>query len=197
MKPLPHKVAAVFLGSLLISIGINFYLVPFIVLDGGVIGIALIISYLTGMEVGLIMIACSIPVFVIAWYRYRTLFYSSLHGMLISSFFVDLLKPYQYHFLYYIELSPISSSIIGGFIIGCGIGIMLRFEMSTGGTDLLALFISKLMSINVGIVIFIIDGIIITLGGLLLSAETFFLSLLTVSAGGIATSICTMRSYAH
>ncbi|MFE5322925.1 YitT family protein [Paenibacillus sp. NPDC056579] len=194
MIPLPRKIAAILIGSLLISIGINFYLIPFIVLDGGVIGIALIISYLYELKVGLVMILASIPIFLIAWFRYRALFYNSLHGMLVSSFFVDLLEPYQYHFLYYIELSPISSSIIGGLFIGSGIGIMLRYETSTGGTDLLAVFISRWIRVNVGVIIFVIDGIIISLGGLLLSAETMVLSLLTITAGGLATSLFTLHT---
>jgi uncharacterized membrane-anchored protein YitT (DUF2179 family) len=70
---------------------------------------------------------------------------------------------------------------------------MLRYETSTGGTDLLAQYLSLIVSLNVGVLIFIIDGIIICLGGLLLSAETFVLSILTITAGGVATTLCTIK----
>ncbi len=70
---------------------------------------------------------------------------------------------------------------------------MLRNGISTGGTDLLAQYFSKLVSLNVGVLIFIVDGLIICLGGLLLSAETFLLSILTITAGGVATSFCTLK----
>ncbi|MED4602085.1 YitT family protein [Paenibacillus validus] len=188
-----QKISALLFGSVLISIGINFFLMPFMVLDGGLIGIALIINYLSGAKVGVVMFMCSIPIFVLAWFYYREIFYTSLYGLLVSSIFIDLLAPLHYHFLYYIKLTSFSSSVIGGFIVGTGIGIMLRNGISTGGTDLLAQYFSKLVSLNVGVLIFIVDGLIICLGGLLLSAETFLLSILTITAGGVATSFCTLK----
>ncbi|NOU86577.1 hypothetical protein GC102_12450 [Paenibacillus sp. LMG 31460] len=191
--PSLQKNAAIILGGLLISMGINFFLMPFKILDGGLIGIALIINYLFGLKVGLIMFLCSIPIFMLVWFHFSDMFYNSIYGLFFSSFVIDFLGPYRNLFLYYVDLTPFSSSLIGGFIVGTGIGIMLRYETSTGGTDLLAQYFSKWVPINVGIIIFIIDGLIICLGGLLLSAETFLLSILTITAGGIATSLCTMK----
>ncbi|PZE22599.1 YitT family protein [Paenibacillus xerothermodurans] len=188
-----RKIAAIIFGSLMISIGINFFLMPFKVLDGGVIGLALIINYLFGVQVGLVMFLCSIPIFVVAWLYDPTILYNSLVGLMVSSLFIDLMVPFHFYFMYYIELSPFSSAALGGFIVGTGIGVMLRYETSTGGTDLLAQHLSKTVSVNVGIVIFIIDGIIISLGGLLISAETFLLSIITITAGGMATSLCTLK----
>lgn len=191
--PSLQKHAAIILGSLLIAIGINFFLMPYKILDGGLIGIALIIHYLFGLKVGLIMFLCSVPIFILVWFHYSDMFYNSIYGLFFSSFVIDFLGPYSGLFLYYVDLTSFSSSVIGGFIVGTGIGIMLRYETSTGGTDLLAQYFSKWVPINVGIIIFITDGVIISLGGLLLSAETFLLSILTITAGGLATSFCTMK----
>ncbi|MCY9664449.1 YitT family protein [Paenibacillus alginolyticus] len=188
-----QKIIAILSGSLLIAIGIHFFLKPFMVLDGGVIGIALIINYIFRIKVGLVIFLCSIPTLLLAWFYCRDIFYNSIYGLIISSLVIDLLEPIQYHFLYFVELTSFSSSVIGGFIIGTGIGIMLRYETSTGGTDLLAQLLSKFSNINVGVFVFVIDGVIICLGGLLLSADTFFLSIFTITAGGVATSLCTMK----
>lgn len=188
-----RKYVIIVLGSLLIAIGTDFYLVPYKVLDGGVIGIALIINYMFGYRIGLVIFLCSIPVFVIAWVRNREIFYNSLTGMLVSSIFIELLAPFQYYFLYYIELGPLTSSMFGGFLLGTGLGLMLRFDTSTGGTDLLANLISKYVRLNVGVIIFLTDGIIIGMGGLLISWETFFYSVISIVSGGIATSICTLK----
>jgi uncharacterized membrane-anchored protein YitT (DUF2179 family) len=188
------KFIAIVIGSLFIAIGINFFLVPYQILDGGVIGISLIFNYLFGAKIGLVIITCSTPIFIVAWFSNRDIFYNSISGLLVSSLFIDLLAPYQYHFLYYVELTPISNSIIGGFMVGTGLGVMLRHETSTGGTDLLAQFFSKYIPINVGIIIFSIDAIIISVGGILLSGETFVLSVITILAGGVATSLCTLKT---
>jgi uncharacterized membrane-anchored protein YitT (DUF2179 family) len=87
-------------SSLILAFGINFFLVPFKVLDGGIIGIALTIKYIWGAEAGLTIILCSIPIYVFAWFRNRSFFYNSLHGMLVSSFFIDFVYSYHYYFVY-------------------------------------------------------------------------------------------------
>ncbi|WP_438347832.1 YitT family protein [Paenibacillus sp. FA6] len=188
-----RKFAIILFGSLLIAIGTDFYLIPFKVLDGGFIGIALIMNYMFGFKTGLVIIVCSIPIFIIAWLKNRVFFYNSLSGMLISSILIELLLPFQYHFLYYIELGPLTSSMFGGFLLGTGLGLMLRYEASTGGTDLIAKLLSKHTVLNIGVIIFLIDGLVIGMGGLLISWETFFYSVISISSGGIATSICTLK----
>lgn len=189
-----QKTLAVVVGSIFLSIGINFFLVPFELLDGGMIGIGLIINYLVGLKTGLAIIFLSIPVFILAWIYNRAYFFNSLHGMLFSSFTIDLLFPYHEIFSSFFNFPPIVSSVIGGLFVGVGIGVMLRFETSTGGTDLIAQFLSKNFNINVGVMIFIIDAIVIAAGGLLLSGETFFLSAVTITFVGLATSLCTLEN---
>ncbi|WP_336786282.1 YitT family protein [Paenibacillus sp. MMO-177] len=183
--------AAIIMGSLLISVGINFFLVPLMILDGGLIGIALIVNYLLHIQVGLTMLFCSIPIFALVWFQSRSMIYQSLNGLLLSSYVIDLLSPYRFHFLYYIEWTPFTRAVLGGFCIGTGLGIMLRNGTSTGGTDLLAHFLSRYIPLNVGVIIFLTDFIIIGTGAILLPEDTFLLSLITVAAGGVATSLCT------
>ncbi|OCA84560.1 hypothetical protein A8F94_16970 [Bacillus sp. FJAT-27225] len=183
-----EKGIAIIIGSTLVAIGINLFLVPHKVLDGGVIGLGLIINYVWGIEPGKSIMFLSVPVFVLAWFKYRVYFYNSLHGLLVSSFFIDL-----FHFLGP-GRHPVDSawcSIIGGILVGLGIGVMLKYKTSTGGTDLVAQFISDLSGLNVGVLIFIIDILVITIGGFLFAKETFILSVLTVLSVGLATSFVT------
>jgi len=184
-----RKIIILVLGSLFIACGVDFFLIPFKVLDGGIIGLALIMKYIWGLEVGFSMLICSAPIFILAWFQYRPLFLSSIYGLIFSSMFINLLEPLQYHFLYYFELSGMVSAIIGGVGIGMGIGIMLRFGISTGGTDLLAQYISRITFLNVGLIIMITDLLIIGIGGILISMETFLLSLITIVVGGLVTGI--------
>ncbi|MCM3161544.1 YitT family protein [Metabacillus litoralis] len=183
-------VSVIVLGSLLLSIGINVFLTPYKVLDGGMIGIGLILHYLFDLKAGIMIIVFSAPIFLVAWIYYRKYFYNSLHGLLLSSFFIDLLKPLDG----IVHASPIVSSIIGGIFVGSGIGLMLRIGTSTGGTDLLAQFISDRSGINVGILIFCIDMVVILLGGLLISSETLILSCITIVFVGLTTTIVSSKS---
>jgi uncharacterized membrane-anchored protein YitT (DUF2179 family) len=113
--------------------------------------------------------------------------------MLISSITIDTIATYQYHFVYYVRISGFSSAWLGGLLIGTGLGIMLRYETSTGGTDLLAHLVTSHITMNVGILILIMDAVIIIIGGWLLSGETLFYSAITILAGGIATSFITHK----
>lgn len=186
-----QKGLAIFFGSIFLAIGINLFLAPYEILDGGIIGLSLILHYLFNLKIGLMVIVLSIPIFILAWFKYKHYFYNSLHGLLISSVIIDLLKPLR-------SLSDFNSfyaAIIGGVFVGFGIGLMLKFDTSTGGTDLLAQFISDKTGINVGLIILIIDTIIVIIGGLLLSPGTLLLSTLAIVTVGITTSIVARKKY--
>jgi uncharacterized membrane-anchored protein YitT (DUF2179 family) len=191
-----HKVLAVIVGSLLIAVGIDFFLMPIKVLDGGFIGIALIVNYLFGTKVGLVLIVCSIPVFIYTWGKDRAMFFHSLFGMIFLSYFIDLLDPY-YPLGSAVSHYPFIASIAGGICIGIGFGVMLKFDTSTGGIDLLAKLLAKRLHLNVGILILMMDAIVVIVGGLLFSKETFFLSIATISSGGLATSLCTIKYFGY
>ncbi len=183
------KIIVIIIGSIFLSLGINLFLAPHEILDGGIVGLSLILNYLYDLEVGLMIMLLSVPIFIVAWVRYRHYFYNSLHGLLFSSFIIDFLKPLRS----LVHLNPIPSSIIGGVCIGTGMGLMLRFHTSTGGTDLIAQFLSVKSGINVGIIIFMIDVTVIILGGVLISANTLFLSIITLMVVGMTTSLVTKK----
>jgi uncharacterized membrane-anchored protein YitT (DUF2179 family) len=183
------KFLAIIFGSFLIGTGINGFIVPYHLIDGGIIGIGLLAKYIWGVQAGLTIIALSLPIYCIAWFYFRTYFYNSLHGMLLSSLVIDLLAPLKSVFHYPVLMS----SIIGGLLIGSGIGIMLRHKTSTGGADLLAQFISLRTSVNVGVIIFIIDGLVILVASQVISPRALLYSALTITAIGLTTSLWTYR----
>jgi uncharacterized membrane-anchored protein YitT (DUF2179 family) len=183
------RFTAILIGSLLFSIGINLFLIPHELLDGGVVGLGLILHYLFELRPGLMMILISIPIYAYAWVHHRTFFYNSIHGLLISSWFVDILSPIRVMGVY--PLFP--SAVLGGLLVGCGIGLMLRYDTSTGGTDLIAMFIAAKYGWNVGLIILGIDTVIIAGGSFTIGAERTIYTLLAVTNVGLATSLMTWQ----
>jgi len=175
------------------AIGINVFLVHHQLLDGGTFGMGLVLHYLTGVPVGLVVIVLSIPVFIIAWMYHRPFFYNSVHGMLFSSFMIDL----TYHPLYglgtYLDQNPIVSAVLGGLFVGSGIGLMLHFDSSIGGSDLLCQMVANRANLNPGIVIFFIDFIIVCTGSLFVKEGSLFLSCITVICVGTMTSLLSVK----
>lgn len=113
----------------------------------------------------------------------RGYFLSSLQGLLVSSIFIDLLAPLRTQFV----VSHFGGAVIGGLIIGTGVGLMLKYKTSTGGTDLLAKIISGTFSLNLALVIILIDGLIVLAGSTVLSSDSFFYSCVAISTVGLTT----------
>ncbi|WP_144513148.1 YitT family protein [Bacillus sp. FJAT-22090] len=187
-----NKSVIIVIGSILVGIGINFFLVPFHLLDGGGIGLGLIINYLFEIKVGFAIICVSLPIFFIAWMYYRSYFYNGIHGLLFSSLVIDFLYPIHIAGEKLIT-NEILGAMCGGVLIGSGIGIMLRFDTTIGGTDLLAQMIAKLLHINPGLCILTIDIVVVSIGSILVEAVSLLNSCITVISVGIATSLIVIK----
>lgn len=181
------KTIVILVGSLFIALGINLFIIPNHLLDGGIIGIGLIAKYSLGFKPGLTIIILSLPIYLFAWKYVRSYFYNGIHGLLLSSFFIDLFHPLSHISSYPILISALS----GGMLIGIGISFMLSTKSSAGGTDLLALMVSKATNINVGVLIFFIDIVVITLGWILIPDAHIFYSGIMITMTGITTSVGT------
>lgn len=185
------KLAVIGFGSTMIGIGINGFILPFHLINGGFFGISLLVNYLWGLKAGLIFIVLNLPVYLFAYKSNRLYFINGVIGAFFSGVMIELMLPLSGT----IHLPIMSSVIIGACVIGIGVGVMLRNHISPGGMDLLALFIAKWSKINVGIIIFAIDAIIIAAALLLLQDVKLLYSLLIVSIIGLlATLITSLRS---
>ncbi|WP_139490135.1 YitT family protein [Brevibacillus dissolubilis] len=177
------KTFIVILGSLLVAIGVNMFLVAQKLMDGGMIGVGLLAKYYLGLSPGWVMILASVPIYIWVFVYDRNLFYHSLHGLLLSSFFIDLLSPMRA----WSDFPVPFAVVLGGTTIGAGIGIMLAYDTNTGGTDLVAQFISKRTKIPVALLIFLIDGVIISAAFWAIGPSHTFYSLVTILAAAVAT----------
>ena len=177
----------IILGSVFVGMGINLFFVPYHFLDGGMIGIGLIAHYWFGLKPGLTIIVLSVPLYVLAFFKDRKLFYNSIHGLWLSSLMIDFF--YQWQTLF--SVPPLMSAFLGGTFVGIGIGLMLRGNSATGGSDLLAQLIGKSFGLNVGKLIFVFDSIVLMIGLPVIGVESFLYSLLAVSTVGFFTTVLT------
>ena len=182
------RALAIAIGSVFIAIGLNGFLIPFGLLEGGALGISLIFHYLIGVKVGLTFLLVSIPIFMVAWLFYRPFFFNGIHGMLLSSLIIDVLSPMD-NIGKLLSITPLGGAVCGGIIIGIGVGIMLRLDISIGGTDLLAQMIARKLAINPGVMIFCFDILIITVGSFVIQTVQLSTSLVTVCCVGMTTSL--------
>ncbi|MFD2617976.1 YitT family protein [Terrilactibacillus laevilacticus] len=181
------KFLIMLVGSILVAVGINACIVPYHLLDGGIIGVGLIIKYTLGLNAGLTIIVFNFPIYFFAWRYYRSYFYDSIYGFLMTSILIDVLSPISD----YITLSLATSAVLGGSLIGLGTGLMLRFKICTEGIDLLAQFISLKTSLNIGLLIFFMDLNILLLGNRLIGGNLFY-SIVAITFVGLGTTLSTL-----
>jgi uncharacterized membrane-anchored protein YitT (DUF2179 family) len=192
MSIMLKKLAVIGFGSTMIGIGVNGFILPFQLINGGMFGISILFNYLWQFSIGLTFVFLNIPVYLLAYKSDLNYFLYGLIGAIFSGFMIEFLVPLKDVF----HLPIISSVIIGGVIIGIGVGTMLRNHISPGGMDLLALLLAKWTKVNVGIISYAIDTVIIMSSLLLLQEPRLLYSLLIVSIIGLlATAITSWKQY--
>lgn len=181
------KLAIIGFGSTMIGVGINGFILPFHLINGGIFGISLLLKYIWGFKAGITFILLNIPVYMFAYKSDPVYFLNGVIGAMISGIMIELLIPLNGT----IQLPIISSVISGAVMIGIGVGVMLRNHISPGGMDLLALLLSKWSKVNVGVIMVVIDAVIILTGLLLLKDPRLLYSLLIISIVGLLATIIT------
>ena len=160
LKKYLSSLFGIFLGTFIMAISTDFFLLPNKLSTGGFSGIATIMYYVFNVPVGTAILVLNIPLLIIAFFRVGKEFLAkSIIGTFLLSLFIDLLEQCTAF-----TEDKLLASIYGGIIMGIGTGIILKSNSSTGGSDLLSLVIrSYKKHFQTGTLIVIIDTIIVVL----------------------------------
>lgn len=161
-RELIKRIFFVLLGSLICSIAINGFVVPYKLLSGGVSGVALIIQYLTGLHSGYLVLLINVPIFIFGFKKVdKEFMFFSFIGMMALSFFLILTRDIAK----YIVLNDIViSTVFGGILYGVGVGLVFRNRASQGGTDIIAYILKKSSGVNIATIDLGINVCVIILG---------------------------------
>jgi len=167
-----------FFGILLITFGLDLFLVPNRIAAGGVSGIATILHHLFGLPVGASIMALNMPLFLWGFLRLGLRFgLRSLLGTVLLSVSVDALAP----FLPVPTSDAFLASLYGGVLTGLGLGLVFRAKGTTGGTDLAATALRTYVGINIGQLLFFVDGAVVLAAGFAFrSPELAMYALITI-----------------
>lgn len=159
-------------GSFLVALGVNFFLVPCKISTGGISGLGTILYYFFGIPLSLTVFVVNVVLFLIG---YRLLERASVirtgAGILFLSLFLELTDG----LLVYSE-DLLIASVFGGILVGAGVGLTVLKDASTGGSDFLALMLHKLVPhISVAGFMLLIDSVVIAVSGLAFRNYTIML----------------------
>ncbi|WP_246188298.1 YitT family protein [Metabacillus lacus] len=151
----------ILLGAVLMAVGLELFLVPNNILDGGIVGISIILSHLTGFKLGLFIFLLNIPFFYLGYKQIgKTFALSTLSGIAVLSVSTTLL----HHTPSFTE-DLLLATVFGGIILGVGVGLVIRNGGSLDGTEILAILFNKRIPFSVGEMIMFFNLFIFTTAG--------------------------------
>ncbi|MFF2531420.1 YitT family protein [Brevibacillus sp. NPDC058079] len=169
-----QRIIAITIGGLLMSVGLNVFLIPNQVFDGGIAGVSIIMSHLTGIGLGLFLFILHIP-FVYIGYKQigKTFAMSTAYGisvLSISTAFMHGVEPFTHDVLL--------ATVFGGIIGGVGVGIAIRYGGCLDGVEILAILFNKKLPFSVGEIIMFINLFILGSGGFVFGWDRAMYSLI-------------------
>ncbi len=154
----------ILVGSFILAAGFVFFITPYKIVPGGVYGIGIVLHHLIGVPVGLTGLVLNIPLTIIGIKVLGPRFgVKTIVGFILASGFIDLLT-YLWGTKPLVEDDALLSSIFGGVLIGLGLGLIFKSRATSGGSDIIAMLMTKFTKIPVGQALIIVDACIVMFG---------------------------------
>ncbi|WP_117170866.1 YitT family protein [Paraliobacillus sediminis] len=176
------RIFIVIIGALLNALALNFFLIGADVYASGFTGMAQLLSTVFSdyfgidfISTGILLLLLNIPVAILGWFkvgRYFTIY--SFISVACTTLFLEIIPVISF------SSDIMLNAVFGGVIGGIGIGISLKWGASTGGSDIVAMVLSRMKDRPIGSYLMIINGFIIVLAGYLNEPENALYTLLAL-----------------
>ena len=168
------ETSLILLGITSAAFGLKSFLLPNNFLDGGTMGIALLLNIKTGAGLSLLVVLVNIP-FVFLGLKQISRNFAIKTIMAIAGLSLML----SFDFFPIVTTDKLLIAVFGGFFLGGGIGLSIRGGAVIDGTEVLALFMSKNVSLSVGDIILLFNILIFSVAAWVLNIETALYAILT------------------
>ena len=160
-------------GAVITAAGLELFLVPNQIIDGGIVGISIMASYLIGWPLGIFVILLNLPFLYIGYKQIgQTFAASTLFAIIILAFSV-----FFFHSMPVVTTDLFLAAVFGGVIVGMGVGIIIRSGGSLDGTEIIAIIVDKRMPFSVGEIIMFFNLFILISAGFVFAWDKAMYSL--------------------
>jgi len=151
----------IFIAMMSYCIGWNIFLLPNNITTGGVPGVSSIMYWATGIPVQWTYFAVNAVLLLIALRVLGLKFcVKTIYAVVVLTIATTVVGAHYHGSL--LSGQPFMAAVVGAVFCGCGVGLGLASNGSTGGTDIIAAIVNKYRDISLGRVILICDVIIIS-----------------------------------
>jgi len=161
-------------GILSASFGLKGFLLPNAFIDGGVTGISLIVTAITGLSFPVLLLIINIPFIFLA-------FNTISRQFAIRSFIAIVLLAITVSIVNFPTVTDdkLLIAVFGGFFLGLGIGLAIRGGSVIDGTEILAVYVGRRTSLTIGDTILIFNVMIFSVAAWVFSVEIALYAILT------------------
>ena len=168
------KYIYIFIGSIITAIGLEIFLIPNNIIDGGVVGVSIMLSAITGLPFGAFLILINLPFLYLGYKHIGKAFAIATTFAVISlsfwsSVFLPVLPVTNDYFL---------AAVFGGIITGTGVGLIIRNGGSLDGTEIVAILTDKKTVFSVGEIVMFINLFILSSASLVFGWDKAMYSLI-------------------
>lgn len=162
------------LGALIYTVGLDLFLVPNNIIDGGVVGISLMASELSGISFSIFVVLINLP-FLYIGYRVigKTFTFSTLFSIVWMAIFSNFAHDFEP-----VTTDPFLGAIFGGIILGIGVGLIIRNGGSLDGSEIVAIIFDKRSTFSVGEIVMAMNLVILGAAGFVYSWNSAMYSLI-------------------
>jgi uncharacterized membrane-anchored protein YitT (DUF2179 family) len=178
----------ILVGAVLQALSMDLFLVPGQLAAGGVSGAAQIINRFTGWPIGVMIVLGNIPLFVLGWRGLggRRFMVRTVVAVISYAVLLDVLRQFLPPGL---TQDPVLNSLYGGVVGGVGLGLVLRGQATSGGTDILARLLGQWRGIPLSQSYLITDALVVLLAGLTFSWTLALYALVSLYVSGLAAEV--------
>jgi uncharacterized membrane-anchored protein YitT (DUF2179 family) len=175
LKHRPHEdVQALLTGTLFVALGVLMFGHTGL-LTGGTVGIAFLIHYATGWNIGLVVFVINLPFYALAWRRMgRGFTLKTFTAVALLSLFVNLLP----QVIQFQSIWPVFAAVLGGLLMGTGMLMLFRHRASLGGFNVLVLYLQDQFGWRAGRIQMALDCLIVLAAFTLVDWQHVLLSVL-------------------
>jgi uncharacterized membrane-anchored protein YitT (DUF2179 family) len=186
LVPLIRDYVLILVGVILQALSMVLFYIPGKLAAGGVSGIAQLIGNFTGWPVGTLYIVLNVPLLVLGWrflgrrrFLTRTIFAVLGYSIMMDVLTVALPKNG-------LTSDSILNALYGGVIGGIGVGLVLRGQGTTGGTDILVRLLNIWRGIPYSQTYIATDVFVVLTAGLSFGWTLALYAVVAMYVGGIA-----------
>lgn len=164
------------LGAFIAGFALDCFLIPNKIIDGGIVGISMMINYVTHFNLGILLILINLPFICLAFTKLGKFFVlQTFYAVAMLGVATNVFN----HFHFVVTSDMLLATVFGGIILGVGVGTVLKNEGSLDGTEIMALVMSKKFGFSVGEIVMGFNIFIYVVAGLVLTWESAMYSILT------------------